>query len=347
MSALRQVVTAASRHAAFYYRNLVVPFCASLPAPLAYRVACLSGDLRYLRDAHMREQVLANLAAVLGDRLAPEERPRVARHYFRTLSCQLMDELRLRGEAENIRDLVEIRGLEHVEAALAAGKGALLCTGHVGSFAVGLALLAARGQPVTIVRRGVCGDDTWLRQLYGHKVDMTRRYAMRPSINPLADQFAVATKVAKLLRKNELVATFLDAVPAEADLPRTVQVEFLGRHAQLLAGSMSIAQRTGSPVLMGLMRRSPDWQHQIFEISAPISAEGETAEVLRRCLEPIERAVFEQPAQWFNWPLTDDLRIMRLLDAPCGADAPNRESDEEPVAQAVSATSATGAAGRM
>jgi KDO2-lipid IV(A) lauroyltransferase len=313
MTAVRQLAARVRGRAVFYYLNLLVPVYASLPAPLAYRAACVSGDLRCLRDGAVHKQVLRNLEEILGDRLAPHERQRAARDYFRHLGCQLVDELRLRGEAEAIRDLVEIRGLEHVEAALAAGKGALLCTGHVGSFAVGLALLAARGQPVTVVRRGVCGGDVWLQERFGGIFDMSRRYAMRPAINPLEDQFAVAAKVAKQLRKNELVATFLDAVPAEADLPRTVTVEFLGRQTQLLAGSVSIAQRTGSPVLVGLMRRSPDWRHQIFEISSPIAVDGDTADVLRRCLELIEQAVYECPSLWFNWPITEELATMNLV----------------------------------
>jgi Kdo2-lipid IVA lauroyltransferase/acyltransferase len=329
MTSVRQLAVTASRRAAFFYRSLVVPVSAFLPAPLAYGAACVSGDLRYLRDAAVREQVLRNLKEILGDRLAHKERQRASRDYFRHLGCQLVDELRLRGEAEAIRDLVEIRGLEHVEAALAAGKGALLCTGHVGSFAVGLALLAARGQSVTIVRRGVCGGDEWLKERFGGLFDMSRRYAMRPAINPLQDQFAVAAKVAKLLRKNELVATFLDAVPTEADLPRTVTVEFLGRQAQLLAGSVSIAQRTGSPVLVGLMRRSPDWRHQIFEISAPIAVEGDTTQVLRRCLAPIEQAVYGCPSLWFNWPITEDLATMNLVTLS-GKQEKTRAPEAEP-----------------
>lgn len=313
LSAAAALKSAARHWAVYLYHNLAVPLSASLPAPMAYRIACLSGDVRYHRDVEVRQKVLDNLRDVFGEQLDAAERDQIARHYFRNLSCQLMDELRLHGHAEGIVDLVEIRGLEHVEAALAGGKGALLCTGHVGSFAVGLALLARRGLLVTIVRRGVCGDGEWLEQLYGKIFDMSRKYAMKPPINPLEDQFAVATKVAKLLRKNELVATFLDAVPMPADLPRTVPVEFLGRQARLLAGSMSIAQRTGSPILVALMRRSEDWRHQVFEISPPIPAGSDTAATMDRCVSYIADAVHDRPEQWFNWPLTEDLTIMNIV----------------------------------
>ena len=60
---------------------------------------------------------------------------------------------RLRRGARPLRRLVEIRGREHLEAALAAGKGAILCSGHFGSHASGLSVLHASGFPVTHIGR--------------------------------------------------------------------------------------------------------------------------------------------------------------------------------------------------
>ena len=70
-------------------------------------------------------------------------------------SCGAVDVMRLRRGTQPLRRLVEIRGREHLEAALAAGKGALVCTGHFHSHDSGFSVLHASGFPVTTIgRRG-------------------------------------------------------------------------------------------------------------------------------------------------------------------------------------------------
>ena len=52
-----------------------------------------------------------------------------------------------------LRKLVEIRGRDHLEAALAGGKGAILCTGHFGSHQNAFSVVNASGRPVTTIGR--------------------------------------------------------------------------------------------------------------------------------------------------------------------------------------------------
>ena len=61
--------------------------------------------------------------------------------------------MRLRGRARALGKLVEIRGREHLDAALAAGKGAILCSAHFGSYDSAFSLLHASGFPVTSIGR--------------------------------------------------------------------------------------------------------------------------------------------------------------------------------------------------
>lgn len=48
--------------------------------------------------------------------------------------CNIVDVMRLAWEGQALARLVEIRGREHLEMALAQGKGAIMCTAHFGSF---------------------------------------------------------------------------------------------------------------------------------------------------------------------------------------------------------------------
>src|SRR5579864_3993754 len=135
------------------YHLVIVPLVAFLPARLAYGVACLRGDWRYRWDRARRREVTRSLEVVLGDRLSPEERARVARDFFRMRSCQPVDVMRLAGKGRSLARLVEIRGLEHIEAAMAAGKGAIIVSGHFGSFGPAFSLLGAHGFPITAIGR--------------------------------------------------------------------------------------------------------------------------------------------------------------------------------------------------
>ena len=106
-------------------RLIVVPLVAFLPARLAYGLACLHGDWRYRHDTLMRERIMHNLEGVLGDQLSHAERARVTRDFFCRRSCEAMDVMCLTGRGRALARLIEIRGLEHIESALAAGKGAI------------------------------------------------------------------------------------------------------------------------------------------------------------------------------------------------------------------------------
>ena len=96
---------------------------------------------------------MRSLRQVLGDELSPEEAERVARDIFRIRTCEVIDLMRLRGRARSLGKLVEIRGREHLDAALAGGKGAILCSAHFGSYLCAFSLLHASGFPVTSIGR--------------------------------------------------------------------------------------------------------------------------------------------------------------------------------------------------
>ena len=69
--------------------------------------------------------------------------------------------MRLRGRAEPLERLVEVRGREHLDAALAGGKGAILCSAHFGSYVSAFSLLHASGFPLTSDRALVVELPAW------------------------------------------------------------------------------------------------------------------------------------------------------------------------------------------
>ncbi len=309
------------------YWAAAAPAASCLPAALAYGLACRRGDwdFRYRHAKHA--EMVRNLRQVFGDELSPGTAERLTRDWFRFASCQAIDVMRLRYRARPLRRLVEIRGREHLEAALADGKGAVLCSAHFGSYDSAFSVLGASGYPVTSIGRWQHNYTAGMSAAERRFWDLVharrhRRHRRRPNIEPWAGRVAVAAQAAAVLRANEVLTVAIDAPPLDCDMARTVEVPFLGRRARFLPGAVTLAQLTGAPLLTAFMYRSADCHHkQVLEISPPVSTEGDAATVFARCVAAVDAAIRRQPAHWTYWPSTADLVRVGLItaDAPVPA----------------------------
>jgi len=311
------------------YWLAVAPLAARLPASLAYRVACWRGDGDFLYSEGKRSEIVRNLRGVLGDELSPEEAERLARDVFRFLSCEAIDVMRLRGRARSLGSLVDIRGREHLDAALAGGKGAILCSAHFGSHMSVFSLLHASGFPLTTIGRWHWNYTPGLSSAQRRFWDLVYarrvlRHRQRPNIEPWPGRVQVAVQAAAALRANEVVTICSDAPPLDADRTRAMEVPFLGRQARLLPGVVTLARLTGAPVLMASVHRLADYRHQVLEISppVPVPARGETATAFAHCVAAMDAAIRTSPAHWFFWFKTDDLASLGLLPAAPPAGTP-------------------------
>jgi lauroyl/myristoyl acyltransferase len=299
------------------YWLAVAPLASRLPASLAYRVACWWGDWSFWHWAGKHAEIVRNLRQVL--ELGPEEAERVARDCMRFLSCSVIDLMRLRGRARSLGKLVEIRGREHLEAALAEGRGAILCTAHFGSHVCAFSVLHASGIPVTGIGRWFWhepGLPSAERRFWEFVFERrVLRHRQRPNIEPWPGRVQVAAQAAAALHANEVVTICSDAEPQDADRARAVEVPFLGRQARLLPGVVPLSRLTGAPVLMAFVHRSADYRHQVLEISPPVPVEGETAAAFERCVAAMDDAIRANPAHWYYWFQTDDLATIGLLPA--------------------------------
>jgi KDO2-lipid IV(A) lauroyltransferase len=300
------------------YWAAAAPALARLPAALGYRIACWRGDWLFRSQAGRRSEMARNMRLVLGDELSPAAAQQVTREWFRLFSCEAVDVKRLRHGGRPLRELVEIRGREHLEAALAAGKGAILCTGHFGSHNSGFSVLHASGFPVTSIGRWwynytarTSSAERWFwDRVYARPL---RRHRQRPNIEPWHGRVEVAALAAAALRANEVVTIAIDAPPLDSDRARAVEVPFLGRQAGLLPGAVVLAQVTGAPLLMGFVYRAADYRHQVLEISAPVPVEGETATAFARCAAEVSAAIRRSPAHWDVWDNAGDLADLGLI----------------------------------
>jgi lauroyl/myristoyl acyltransferase len=299
------------------YLLIIVPIVSFFPAPIAYGVACRRGDWSYKHDFYVRERIMQGLVGVLGEQLSLEERKRVTHEYFRRRSCEAIDVMRLAGKGKRLARLVEIRGLEHIEAALQSGNGAIICSAHYGLFNGGCSLIGSLGFPITAVGDWKTSVDPHMsiqerlfwRYGFEKRVD---RHRQRPSIEPQKEKTGVAIRMAEILRANELLAIPIDTPPPPEDRGRVVEVDFLGRQIQLLSGSVLIAQLTRAQILVLVAHRQTDWCHQILEI-VPVPFDGDAQSVFKRCIELVETPIRQRPAYWNGWENLEELADLGLL----------------------------------
>jgi lauroyl/myristoyl acyltransferase len=307
------------------YYLVMAPLLALLPARLAYRAARWRGDWTFRHWPQKRDEVMRGLRQVLGEGGGSVAAERLARDVFRIRSCEIIDLMLLRGRARALRRLVDIRGREHLDAALAGGKGAIVCSAHFGSYLSGFSLLHASGYPVTTIGRW------WWNYPPGQSSAAGRiwafvfarrvlRHRQRPNIEPWPGRLQVAVQTAAALRDNEVITICSDAPPLDEERSRAVEVPFLGRKATLLPGVVTLAQLTGAPVLMVSVHRCADYRHQVLEISPPTAMDGGTPAAFERCVAAMDAAITAHPAEWDFWFEPGDLaRLGLFAGLPCPA----------------------------
>lgn len=238
-----------------------------------------------------------NLALAYPD-LDTAARERLLRDVYANLGRVVAETAHLSGLApETLRTLARIDGLENLQAAREAtpGGGAIVLTGHFGSFELFAAIMSAHGVPLSIVHRTANNPHLdrlvteWRR---GAGIEVIRRGS-------------AARAVLRALRRGRVVVLPLDQNANESD---GVFVPFFGRPACTRDGPARLAMRTRAAVVPAFMYREGDGARHRIRIGKPLPLEPERADradqdgAVRRnvvCMtEAIEEAIRLAPAQW-------------------------------------------------
>src|SRR5690606_34070419 len=111
------------------------------------------GDLMLLLPLSFVRIARRNLELCFPD-LPAGERQRILRGHFRSVGIGLFETaMSWWSPDERIRKLTQLEGQEHLEAALAAGKGALLLSAHFTTLRIGARSLCVRRETIIMYRR--------------------------------------------------------------------------------------------------------------------------------------------------------------------------------------------------
>lgn len=291
----------------------------ALPRRGALWLGSRLGDLA--RALGIRRQVArSNLALAFPERSA-RERERILAAHYRDLGMVLCE--MARGRASSHAPAGEVvadtRGLEHLEAARRAGRGAILLTGHYGDFGL-LGAWLGRTNPVDVFSQALSNPavDALVTRIC-EEGDL-RRVPLGHGLRQLVEG----------LRENRWALILSDQDAGR----RGIFVPFMGRPCSTSPMPARLSLRTGAPIIMGFVTRRPDHRHEI-ELLPPLTIERPDAPdavarltALHTAL--LERRVREHPEMWFwlhrRWktapPSLASVATGAAGSAPAAADAP-------------------------
>lgn len=273
-----------------YLALLLVSLVARRVSPqAAYPVCDLLGDLAWLAARGPRRAVESNLRRVLGSAGPPPQR--MVRAVFRHGARAYYDTFRIPATpSPELERLVEAEGWEHLDAALAAGRGAILVGAHLGSVSLTGQLVALRGYPLVAVVEP-------LRPEALYRLMARVRGAGGARLLPLSP--TVGRELIAALRRNEVVALI-----ADRDVGQTgIRVPFFGESASLPSGPAVLSLRTGAPMLIAVALRQAAGRFRGV-IEPPLEARRSGAfrqdveAMTRRIAARFEYYIGQDPTQW-------------------------------------------------
>lgn len=238
-----------------------------------------------------RERAVGNLAIAFPD-VPRSVRAALAAAMFKTLGRNFYEYLRLEGSSpERLAGLVErIEGKENLDKAMAAGKGLIAITGHIGCWELLAGYFASRGYKLNVI-----GRELWEKRL-NEKLLRARESMGYRTI----DRDTGGKEVIRALREKQVVAVLIDQHTRVSG----IYVPFFGRPAHTPVGVAKLAAATGAPVLPMAIYMRRTGRHEIrilpeIEIPAGIPDKDDLiVEITRRCSRAVEELIRYDPKQW-------------------------------------------------
>lgn len=228
-----------------------------------------------------------------GDERSPEEKKAIIKKCFENFGRGMTEMLYYMAHPEAVDGQITIEGKEHLDAAMAKGKGVIAVTAHFGNFALMMLVLARQGYKASSIIRPARDEEL---SEYLHK---KRTEVGLGTIFAIPRQECVSNSL-KELRDGRLLFIPIDQNFGSGG---GVYVEFFGQKAATATGPAVFAMRTGAAIVpMFILRQGKD-RHKIV-IEPPIELEDhgdekETVTVtMTKITNLIERYVRRYPHEW-------------------------------------------------
>lgn len=184
---------------------------------------------------------------------------------------------------DNVGDWLRIEGLDHLETALARGRGVLFATGHLGNWELSAFAFALLNRAISIVVRPL--DNRFIDAF----VEKTRGLSGNASIG----KRDYVRGILQALSRNEMVGVLVDQHDQNG-----VPIDFFGRPAKTSTGIARFAAKTGAAVVPGFALWSREEQKYILRFFPEVVISGAVELDTQNIHHQIESVIREYPDQW-------------------------------------------------
>ena len=282
-----------AKNDAIYYaiRGLIFIF-ENLPREIVLKMAVMFGEIFALFAKQDMQLAIANLTKVYGKEWSENKIRVVARECFIQTARNAADVIHSRTwNAEEMKRLVQVEGMEYFDQALAKNNGIIAITGHIGNFE----LLAAYFSAVKKLPVSVIGRKVYDERLDDLIVENREKWGME---NIPSD--ANAKRFYGALKANRTIGVLMDL---DSSRISGIHVPFFGYPAKTAAGPVVIGRRAGSPIVPLALFRTQDDKYllkilPVIEIPETDNKDDDIKATLVKCNEALEILIRHDPTQW-------------------------------------------------
>lgn len=273
--------------------QVVFPDFVRIASPgVSRRMILAMGALYFTINAEERKRIERNVDDLVGEgAMAKATRrsvlPHIAEHYFEKLLVANRPMPFLRSF---VRSRVRVEGLEHLDEALKAGRGALAVTAHWGAVELIPPVLVERGYPLTIVLEAKTLRLRAAIERLAAGADVELLIASRGD--------SVLGGILDSLGRGRILLTQVDEVDAWRRR-RSRTIRLFGKTLFFDHTLDFIAKRSGSPAVGLFCTRGEGLEYSLrCESLAP---DPYAVDVAEKALWLWERYTLARPEQWYQW----------------------------------------------
>jgi lauroyl/myristoyl acyltransferase len=276
----------------YYLFRIAVIVAPRLPRWLHWLIAYIVGSIAWLVATKARKQARQNMLYVCGPQMlnSGAERRRLRRSVQAKFRYNVMNYLALFSvparRPEQILSDITVDGAEHLQAALARGKGVVIFSAHMGPFDYIMQWMAIKGYDTTIP----------VEHLKNQRVlDLITQLRGKNGLHilPLGGS-APMRALLQRLRANKIVLLTAD----RAIEGKSRELPFFGALARMPVGVAQLVQRTGATPLGAFSWYAPDGTiHGHFLPLAQEQYEQE-GDLQRAILALLEQEISKHAEQW-------------------------------------------------
>jgi KDO2-lipid IV(A) lauroyltransferase len=271
--------------------RLLFSSLALLPRPLAIRAGCALARSAYLVSGKLRRIGELNLELAFPE-MSPRERKLLLRDSMVNLGRHLGEFSRFSTiTPETLRETIDCKGLEHLDAARALGRGVIMITGHLGAWEMASLALSAFGYPFDFLVRRI--ENPAIERLIEN---IRTRFG-----NRTIDKRGAARSMLTTLRTGGTLGLLVDINVVRN---KGIFVDFFGVPACTTFIAAKLALRTGAAMVPVFAPWEDRRQRFVVDIGKPLAIErsGDEKEDVRQLTSSftkiVEDYVRRYPDQW-------------------------------------------------